>query len=96
VGTESQVLKGVAVEVRFFQVGQLRADVTHLWKTHPMVSGSRRFGYVYRLCRLVEVVGDHAKIRLTGLKSRPVRLVPVSEVIDLPSKAEVKTLPISA
>jgi hypothetical protein len=83
-------------QVRFFQIGGLRADVTHLWKTNPVAHGSRKFQWIYRVCRLVAVVDGVATIRLTGLKSRPTRQVLASEVIPLPDKAAVKTLPLSS
>ncbi len=82
--------------VRYFQVGGLRADVTHLWKTNPIARGSRKFQWVYRVCRLVSVVDGVATIRLTGLRSRPVRCVPAAEVIAMPSAEIVKTMPLSS
>jgi len=87
------------MKVRFFSLnddkGKIKADATHLWKKHPNARGAARFGYIYRLCRVVSVDDGATKIRLTGLRSRPLKMVPSDEIICL-SDIDPKGLPLSA
>lgn len=70
--------------MRIFQVGTIRAEASHAWKTNAMARGARRFSYIYRVCRIAsDDGGDTIKIRLTGLKSRPVREVPRADVLPI-------------
>jgi hypothetical protein len=67
--------------MRTFKAGDKIVKASHLWKTHPVARGSRRFTFIFRLCRLVAVNGDQATIRLSGSSRK--RTVEAASLIDL-------------
>lgn len=67
--------------MKTFKAGDQIVKATHLWKTHPVARGARRFGFINRLCQLVELQGDEAIIKLSGSGQK--KTVPVKNLIDL-------------
>ena len=69
--------------IKKFCVGDDIVEATHLWRTHPYARGAARFGWVFRMCKLVSDNGDTAVVQFTGLKSKPKKTIPKLELIDL-------------
>ena len=68
---------------RTFNIGNgQRISCSHFWLTTRNARGAARFTKVYRMCDLLEVNDNHAVIRLVGLKSKPRRKIPFSQLIN--------------
>lgn len=67
--------------MRTFEVGGQRIECTHFWLTTQNRPGAARFVPIYRMCRVVEQNDRWSVIRLVGLKSKPKRKIPTSQLV---------------
>ena len=74
--------------MRHFSVAGRTVAASHAWRTHPKSHGSRRFTWIFRMCQVVRTDASTATIQLVGLKSAPLRTVPISELEQLPEKPQ--------